>query len=433
MFIDLDYCEFDQKEGKSMRTLITSSLKLLFRNKSFWFFLVIVPILSTFVLGVDHMNSISLSSKAENQIAELDSEDEKVAYFSGQGAFVVKVYDACGSELSEYMLNKLAKTGAFSIVRAKVPDMDKAAADEKIRYDGEFDRMGAALYIDPDFDLHLSEGKEDEALTIYVLSDDGRIEMFEYSVRKELALIKKTVDEWTAPEAVRILNQKLLNTPEKEIVKLSGGSVRALTQEQQNRKTAIGYTIAFMTLGYVFAGIFIAHTVIKDEHDKVLTRLRLTGMSSFTYFASKFIISAVATFMMTVVLGICTFAIDTDKFGIGRPRLLLMMFLLGLIFSSISLVIGVILGDVMNANIAAFALFSLSSLLAGTFFPMDATSKIIKALSSLMPQKWFLDATEMIFLGDSKAYFVLLCVTSAYLVLALSLGGVGIKVRNGEE
>ena len=162
-------------------------------------------------------------------------------------------------------------------------------------------------------------------------------------------------------------------------------------------------------------------------------RLHLTGMSSFKYFASKFIISAIATFLMTVVLGGCSLVIDTEKFGIGRPKFLLMMFLLGLIFSSISLVIGVILGDVMNANIAAFALFSLSSLLAGTFFPMDATSSFIKALSSLMPQKWFLDATEMLFVGDSKAYFVLLCVTSAYLVLALSLGGVGIKVRNGEE
>ena len=188
-----------------------------------------------------------------------------------------------------------------------------------------------------------------------------------------------------------------------------------------------------MTLGYVFSGIFIAHTVIKDEHDKVLMRLHLTGMPSFKYFASKFIISAIATFLMTVVLGACSFVIDTEKFGVGRLKFLLMMFLLGLIFSSISLVIGVILGDVMNANIAAFALFSLSSLLAGTFFPMDATSKLIKALSSLMPQKWFLDATEMFFVGDSKAYFVLLCVTSAYLVLALSLGGVGIKVRNGEE
>ena len=317
-----------------MRTLITSSLKLLLRNKSFWFFLVIVPILSTFVLNQHQMNSISLSKQAENQIAELDSADEKVAYYSSQGAFVVKVYDAAESELSEYMLKKLSGTGAFSVVRAKVPEMGKAEADEKIRHDGEFDRMGAALYIDKNFDALLSEGKEDEALTLYVLSDDGRIEMFEYSVRKELALIKKTVDEWTAPEAVKILNQKLASVPEKEIVKLSVGSSRTLTTEQENRKTAIGYAIAFMTLGYVFCGIFIAHTVIKDEHDKVLMRLHLTGMSSFKYFASKFIISAIATFLMTVVLGGCSLVIDTEKFGIGRPKFLLMMFLLGLIFSS---------------------------------------------------------------------------------------------------
>ena len=414
-----------------MRTLITSSLKLLLRNKSFWFFLVIVPILSTFVLNQHQMNSISLSKQADNQIAELGSADEKVAYYSSQGAFVVKVYDACGGELSEYMLNKLARTGAFSIVRAKALDMDQEAADKKIEHDGEFDRMGAALYISQDFEKLLAEGKEDQAMTLYVLSDDGRIEMLERSLKKEIALIEKTVAEWTLPQAVTLLNQRLADAPEKEVVSFSSSSSRSLTQEQENRKTAIGYAIAFMTLGYVFCGIFIAHTVIKDEHDRVLIRLQLTGMSSFKYFASKFIVSAIATFLMTVVLGLCSFVIDTEKFG--RAKFLLMMFLLGLIFSSISLVIGVILGDVMNANIAAFALFSLSSLLAGTFFPMDAVSSFIKALSALMPQKWFLDATEMIFVGDGKAYLVLLCVTAAYLILALSLGGVGIKVRNGEE
>ena len=433
MFADLDRGKFNQKEGKSMITLIKSSLKLLFRNKSFWFFIVIVPILSTFVLQAHQMNSITLSKQAEGTVAELESEEEKVAYYSSQGAFVVKVYDACGSDLSEYMLNKIASSGAFSIVRAKVPDMDKAAADARIEYDGEFDRMGAALFIPKDFDRLMEEGKEDQALTCYVLSEDGRFEMLDYSLRKELALIKKTVAEWTLPKAVELLNQKLASSPEKEVVKLSSGSSRSLTQDQENRKTAIGYAIAFMTLGYVFCGVFIAHTVIKDEHDKVLTRLRLTGMSSYTYFASKFVVSAIATVLMTIVLGIFSLSLDAEKFGVGRAKFLLMMFLLGLIFSSISLVIGVIMGDVMNSNIAAFALFSMSSLLAGTFFPLDGTSKLIKAIASLMPQKWFLDATEMIFVGDRKAYLVLLAVTCAYLILTLSVGGVGVKIRNGEE
>ena len=433
MLADIHRGKFDQKEGKSMRTLIKSSLKLLFRNKSFWFFLVIVPILSTFVLQQHQMNSISLSKQAEGTVAELGSADEKVAYYSGQGAFVVKVYDACGSDLSEYMLKKIASSGAFSVVRAKVPDMDKAACDEHIDHDGEFDRMGAALYIPKDFDQMMSEGREDQALTCYVLSEDGRFEMLDYSLRKELASIKSAVAEKGVTEAANYLNARFEAMPEKQIVKLSSGSSRSLTQDQENRKTAIGYAIAFMTLGYVFCGVFIAHTVIKDEHDKVLTRLRLTGMSSYTYFTSKFVISAIATFLMTVVLGIFSLVIGAEKFGIGRAKFLLMMFLLGLIFSSISLVIGVILGDVMNSNIAAFALFSMSSLLAGTFFPLDGTSSHIKAISSMMPQKWFLDATEMLFVGDRKAYLVLLAVTCSYLNLALSIGGVGAKIRNGEE
>ena len=83
-----------------MRTLITSSLKLLFRNKSFWFFMVIVPILATFVLNTHQTNSISLSRLAEHRVSELDDADEKAAYYSSGGQFVVKVYDACGSELS---------------------------------------------------------------------------------------------------------------------------------------------------------------------------------------------------------------------------------------------------------------------------------------------------------------------------------------------
>ena len=391
MLADIHRGKFDQKEGKSMRTLIKSSLKLLFRNKSFWFFLVIVPILSTFVLQQHQMNSISLSKQAEGTVAELGSADEKV------------------------------------------PDMDKAACDEHIDHDGEFDRMGAALYIPKDFDQMMSEGREDQALTCYVLSEDGRFEMLDYSLRKELASIKSAVAEKGVTEAANYLNARFEALPEKQIVKLSSGSSRSLTQDQENRKTAIGYAIAFMTLGYVFCGVFIAHTVIKDEHDKVLTRLRLTGMSSYTYFTSKFVISAIATFLMTVVLGIFSLVIGAEKFGIGRAKFLLMMFLLGLIFSSISLVIGVILGDVMNSNIAAFALFSMSSLLAGTFFPLDGTSSHIKAISSMMPQKWFLDATEMLFVGDRKAYLVLLAVTCSYLILALSIGGVGVKIRNGEE
>ena len=84
------------------------------------------------------------------------------------------------------------------------------------------------LFIPKDFDRLMEEGKEDQALTCYVLSEDGRFEMLDYSLRKELALIKKTVAEWTLPKAVELLNQKLASSPEKEVVKLGIDMCKAL-------------------------------------------------------------------------------------------------------------------------------------------------------------------------------------------------------------
>ena len=50
----------------------------------------------------------------------------------------------------------------------------------------------------------------------------------------------------------------------------------------------------------------------------------------------------------------------------------------------------------------------------------------------MMPQKWFLDATEMMMVRDNRVYFMVLCVTVAYMIVTVSLGSVGIKYKNYE-
>ena len=116
----------------------------------------------------------------------------------------------------------------------------------------------------------------------------------------------------------------------------------------------------------------------------------------------------------------------------GRISFLVIIFLLGVIFSSISLLLGILLGNVMSANVAAFTLWSMSSLLAGLYFPLDSTTKAVKTLSYMMPQKWFMDATELLMVKDNSVYFMIICVTIAYMIITLSLGSVGIKYKNYE-
>ena len=86
----------------------------------------------------------------------------------------------------------------------------------------------------------------------------------------------------------------------------------------------------------------------------------------------------------------------------------------------------------MSSNYAVFAVWSISALLAGLYFPLDDTSAALKALSNLMPQRWFMKAAEMLFVGDKNVYSMVICITVAYLVVVMSIGSIGLKVKRAE-
>ena len=428
-----------------MSTIIKSTLKLTLRNKGFWFFLIITPLLSVLILNINQENNLAYYSKDDApHISELSNTDDKVAYYRGGGEYVIKVYDACQSELSEYLLNKLAENNMFKVCRVKADGLTKEEADLCVENDGINDRMGAAIYLDESFD-NKAVNNEDNALTIYILSDDEREKLLIYEVGQCLARIQAaaTMVGATTMDADASMGEKenIIDTlneidsalPKEETLLPKDESDNGLTAHQISQKTLMGYAFAFMTLGFVFCGIIVAHTAIKEQKDMVLTRIKLSGIGSYEYFAAKLIVSIIVSMMLTAILGICSFLVDTDAMGMNRLEFIGMIFLLGIIFCSISLLLGSLMGNVMSANVAAFTLWSLSSMLAGLYFPFDYTAKAIKTLSYIMPQKWFVDGTEMILTDDNKAFFMLLCVTVAYLVIIISLGSVGIKFKSGEE
>ncbi|MBP5492885.1 MAG: ABC transporter permease [Clostridiales bacterium] len=416
-----------------MITLICSSIKLLFRNKSFLFFLVLIPVISSLILGMQNGAMGAHSYELVREVVEHESIGKKVVYYNNDGAFVIKVFDASESDGSDYLLEKLAGSGAFIVVRIKTPDITKEQVDAQIKDDAENDRMGAAMFLTRDFEKMVFEGRFEDAMTLYVMSDDERYDLFENDVKILLGRIRTAQNQAGIEGATNLLRTREEMMPEKEISILSGKNSRRLTDQQQDQKSSMGYAFAIMTLAYVLSGTFVAHTIIKEEHDQVLTRLRLTGLSSLGYFFAKLVVSVVSCASVTAVLGICTLFFDANRFGMGRGKLLFLMFFLGMIFSSISLDLGVLMGDVMSANIMAFTIWSMSSLLAGTYFPLDDTGALVKALSAVMPQKWFLEGTEMIFVGDNTFIPMLLCVFLAYMVISISLGSIGMKFRHAEE
>ncbi|MCR5149118.1 MAG: ABC transporter permease [Eubacterium sp.] len=407
-----------------MKTLIKTSAKLLVRTKAFWFFMLLMPMLSTLILKIKFDSSAAYTDNYKEEIIELSDTDAKVAYNGGKGEFVIKVYDASKSELSEYLLERIAKSGMFLVCRADLtgknvsPDFMK----KQLERDGFEDKMGAAIYIPADFDEQVTGGNPDKALTLYVLSEDTRESVLESELSLQLGRIIKN-------PSVKYLQEEDDRLPEKELISVAAGSQRELSQKQTNQRSQMGYAFAFMTLGFVFCGIFVAHACIREQKEGVFTRLTLTKIGAFKYFFSKFAVAALVSAMATGVMAVCTLFISTDDIGMSRLSFIGMIFMMGLIFCILSMIVGILMGDIMGANVAAFTIWCISALLSGLYFPLNYTSNALKLASYLMPQKWFLEGTEMIFVGDKGASFMILCTTVAFLAVILSLGSLGLKVK----
>lgn len=417
-----------------MKTLVKMSMKLLVRTKIIWLFLVLMPVLSTRILKTN-VAYTSFQDDIES-LVDIDDADTKVAYYSSNGEYVVKVYDASGSELSDYLVDRLANSGMFVLCRVDLSgkDIDDKFITEHLDLDGHEDRMGASLYIPEDFDEKILDGNVAEALTMYVLSDDARNDALESELALQLSRLE-TTSIYAANEGdiVETLEKVDDMSPEKEVVSVSGSEERSLTMAQVNQKANLGYAFSFLTLGFVFAGFFIANGAIQEQKNGVITRINLTKTNMLCYFTSKFVAAFLICLVMTGVVGICSLTLDMNDLGMNLFVFLFLIFLMGLIFCTLSMFMGIIMNDVFGASVASFTLWCTSSLFSGLYFPLDTASKGIQVLSSLMPQKWFMDGAEMIFVGDNKAFSMVICITVAYIAIIVSLGSVGLKVRRSKE
>lgn len=417
-----------------MISLIKMNLKLLLRNKGLLFFLLVTPALSALILGLKTEHKMYLDTQDGAVILELEDAAQKAVYVGNTSACIIKVYDASQSELSEYVLKRMAESGMFSICRCSVSGMSGEEVEEIAKRDAYDDRAGMLLYIKEDFDRAALEGAWEQGVQLYAVSEDERRELFVTELADLFGKIERvqTLAGDDIPAILEMLDGIFQNIPEKRVIDLAGREDVVLTEQQLNQRTQIGYAFAIITLGFLFCGVYVAHSVIEEQNNRVFFRIMLTKINSRDYYISKIMAAFFICVLQTAVLAVCLSLIQGLDIGMNVVSFYLVIFLLGLIFSTLSLMIGVILGDAMSANYAAFSIWSISALLAGLYFPLEDTTRFLKAVSYLMPQKWFMDASELLITGDKSAYSVLLCVTAAYLIVIISVGGVGVKIKRYE-
>ncbi len=416
-------------------TLLKMNMKLLWRNKVFLFFLCITPIISAIILNLKTDSKIYDNKELGTNVIKLEKCSDRAVYASDTSTFIIKVYDASNTELSEYLLEKLAEIGMFSVCQCDVGNMTENQVVAQAKKDAFDDRAGTLIYIKKEFEESVLKGDYADAIQIYEVSEDERWELFEMELKDTLSQIHHLAENTSgnSSQVLEVLNSIEEEIPEKEVINLSGKEEISLTNEQINHKTCIGYAFAIITLGFLFCGVCVAYTVIEEQNNKVYTRIMLSKAGRQEYLSSKFIMVFVISVVQTLLLGICMFAIKDMDFGINKLSFLILIFCLGLIFSSVSFILGVLLGDVMSANYAVFTVWSISALLSGLYFSLDSASPVLKTISFLMPQRWFMKAAEILLAGDKGAFSMVIYITAAYLIVIISVGAVGLKIKRWES
>jgi ABC-2 type transport system permease protein len=412
-------------------TMIKMNLKLLLRNKGYLIFLIILPILSVFMLDVKNINVFE-GKKDNYEVLELESKDSEILSMVNT-KLSVKVFDCSKSEVSNYIAEELARTGSYNIYRYRSEPMDQKEAEGEALNSANSNVIGAVIYIPDTFESELLAGKGSN-IVVYEATKDARINLLKSNLNTYLQSIASLADMVGYDKAalVDVLRNSMEKEMRKEIVSIEVGDTLNLTANQQDQSASIGYSLAFLTIAFLFSGVFIASTVVQERKNRVYNRVLLSEATIGNYGLVKLILIVITVFIQTAIIAVAIKLIVGVDFGIPFASYLFFVFCLGLIFNTLSVVIGVLTNNVITSNYIAFLIWCISDLLAGLYFPLDAASGWWEKVSLMMPQRWIVKSSEMLMAGKSGVYLMYILVVMSFLLIFMSIGAMGIRIRRKE-
>ena len=412
-------------------TMMKMNLKLLLRNKGYLAFLIILPIVSVLMLNIKTGSGVD-GGNDTYEIHELSKQNESIFNVTNT-KLNVKVYDCNDSELSNYIIEELAKAGSYRIYRYKGEAMNIQEARQESLNTTNHNVLGAVIYIPNNFETQILSGNKSNMI-VFEATTDARITLLKSNLDSFVQNVSRyaAITGYNKASLKTLLNTSVENEMGKEIVGIEVGNTLQLTTQQQDQKSSIGYSLAFLTIGFLFSGVFIAATVVEERQNRVYNRIVLSKSSIINYGLVKLGLIFITVMIQTSILAIGIKLIVKTDYGIPFSSYIFLVLGLGLIFNTFSVVIGIITNNVLTSNYIAFLVWCLSDLLAGLYFPLDAAAGWWGKISMMMPQRWVLRASEMLMAGKSGVYSMYILVVVSYLIVISSVGFMAIKMRKKE-
>ena len=181
--------------------------------------------------------------------------------------------------------------------------------------------------------------------------------------------------------------------------------------------TSIGFLIMFM----LFGANFTSSIILKEKRRRTYYRICTAPVNSRQYIAANAITSLMITIIQIFAILLLmkyVFRIDTGLSGVS-------MFIILLMFSFTAIGIGLVLTAFSDSSYMASTLSTLvttpTCMLGGCFWDVELMPKFMQRISLFTPQRWALDAVEIMQGGGTWSDISLNLLVLAAFALALIL------------
>ena len=418
--------------------MIKSNLKLLIRNIGFLICLVLLPIGASMILMIQQAGTYV--GNLETGITETGA-NESIISTSLSSMVGVAVIDASQDELSEVFLTSLANGKGCSLFRYKTNETDIEKVKELAKSYYERGAITAVVYLAPDFGKQILAGQTPEVLVIKGREDD-RLTFVKSSINQYISLMldcakncaKDCAKNATDNGAIITAYEKAVETIPEVKNEIIGEDDVELSTNQNNQLSNMGYAVAVLTLAFMLTGSFLAAQIISERDNKALMRMEISGVSMMHYVAAKSITAVLVSLMQAAITAIAIMIfVGTD---IGIPFLSYIVFVatIGVLFNLFCVMMGIFSKNILTAVYTSFGVWVFTTLLAKVYFNFVTTMPDWwEKLSLLTPQRWMMLCSEMLMKNQTGVYGKFFLVSAGFLILILTAGFVGTKIRVSDE
>ena len=190
----------------------------------------------------------------------------------------------------------------------------------------------------------------------------------------------------------------------------------AVTSDREDEYVSAGFKFSegFMIMLVTAIGIFITLAVMEDRQYGTYSRMAVSSVTGVQYIVGTLGASVLISFTALVVLPLYLL-ITGAQMTAGYPLVFAAVIIYSLFNSALSIMLAQLISSKQALATLSGCITSIGALLGGAWFPIDETAGMLKYLSYITPQYWYVCFMS----GEAEQPVINICVLILYTLLIM--------------